>query len=194
MTEAPVSTSPPNEVEPAPDAVADASSACVQYVERKLGITLDYQPETLPILDHYIYESRSASPTLQQTSQETIDLIAMVSGCYFGELLRRMFPLQWNTEDQDPVHWSLSRKAVTIFPIAMALVALKGVEVEQDFDLFWLDQELSDVLSKRLEVHPPVSEDEYASLCTRLDVIETAFDVLANAEQWGAAEMAGPGA
>src|SRR5687767_15165113 len=38
----------------APPAIQDLADACIRYVERAVGVRLDYTLETLPLLDHYL--------------------------------------------------------------------------------------------------------------------------------------------
>ena len=38
--------------------VQELADACVRYVRAAVGVELDYQPETLPALDHYVSSRR----------------------------------------------------------------------------------------------------------------------------------------
>ena len=161
-----------------PAAVEDGAKACVEYVEKKYGIKLDFQIETLPILDHYLREARDKS-----VPDDAKSLVASVAGCYFGEVLRSRFPLTWDPADVDHASWSMSTTYVTVFPVAMARVAIDGVESERVTESLRLDPKLSASLAHRLRQLPPVSEDEFTSLSTRLEVLDIAFELLASGSQ-----------
>jgi len=100
---------PPDPVEvgllaaPAPAAVLDLAEACVRYVERAVGVKLDFTPETLPLLDHYIGGARDvlsgrARPT---EGAEPVDLVAQAAGAYLGEVIRRRHPCWWRSGDKE---------------------------------------------------------------------------------------------
>src|SRR5688572_23563251 len=41
---------------PPPEPIRELCDACIAYVTRALAVELDYTPDTLPILDHYLRE------------------------------------------------------------------------------------------------------------------------------------------
>lgn len=161
---------------PPPDRVADGAQSCILYVEKSLGVPLDYSTETLPVLDHYLREA--GSPATNQP--ETALLLATVAGCYLGEVLRARHPLQWNLDDQ-PLRWSLTSHdaRITIFPAAIAYIAIEGIVAERSVEAFALDSKLKKALAQRLALLPPVSNEEYVAPSTRIEVIDIAFDLLA---------------
>ena len=162
---------------PPPNEVADGAQTCIRYVQKNLGIALDYQTETLPVLDHYLREARSSS------TPETTELIASVAGCYLGEVLRFRHPLTWNTQHDDPLLWSLSAPSITIFPLAIARVALDGPDVERQLETFRLAPNLQKALARRLQALPPVPDEEYIAPSTRVEVVDIAFDLLTGSTQ-----------
>ncbi|MEZ4310229.1 MAG: hypothetical protein R3F14_19480 [Polyangiaceae bacterium] len=96
-----------DEAEPPPEKIGELAEACVQYVERALGVRLDYSAETLPLLDHYLAE---AQKTLVAQSEEdakaartTLPLLVQTAGAYFGEVIRRRYPSWWRAEGDDPM-------------------------------------------------------------------------------------------
>ena len=54
-------------------------------MEAAVGVRLDFEPETLPVLDHYV-ATRRAELT---DKPETMGLVARAVGAYFGEVVRR---------------------------------------------------------------------------------------------------------
>ena len=75
-------------VDNAPPEVAELVEACREYVRRAIGMELDYSPETLPLVDHYIDLVRTSldeRPELQP-------LVVRAVGAYFREVIRRQLP------------------------------------------------------------------------------------------------------
>src|SRR3970040_292485 len=65
-----------------PGAVLEHADQAVRYVERAVGIAMEYDSDTLPILDHYLR-------TVPQRRDEMVRLVAATSGAYFREVVRR---------------------------------------------------------------------------------------------------------
>jgi hypothetical protein len=145
-------------------------------VEKSLGVLLDYSTETLPVLDHYLREAGSPGANLPETTL----LLATVAGCYLGEVLRARHPLQWNLDHEEPLHWSLTSQdaSITIFPVAIARIAIEGIAAERLLEAFRLESKLKKALANRLGNLPPVSNEEYVAPSTRVEVIDIAFDLL----------------
>src|SRR4051794_39609684 len=76
----------------APEPVRELAEACVRFVERALGMKLDYEPETLSLLDHYLEESRLAV----RERPETRAVLVQTIGAYFGEVVRRRHASWWS--------------------------------------------------------------------------------------------------
>jgi hypothetical protein len=107
-------------VDAPPQAIQDLAEACVRFVDRALGIRLDYEPETLPILDHYIKQGR----TLAKERPETVPLVAQAAGAYIGEVVRRRHRGFWRAEHEgDPNTWRLLLEHVYLALRPIELVA-----------------------------------------------------------------------
>jgi hypothetical protein len=87
----------PMAVSTAPPVIAELAASCVRYVQHGVGFTLDFEPETLPVLDHYVELARKAA----SERKETTPLVAQAVGAYFGEVTRRKYGGFWRIED-DP--------------------------------------------------------------------------------------------
>jgi hypothetical protein len=109
-------------VETAPPEVRDLADACVRFVERAIGVKLDYEPETLSILDHYLREARVASP--EQPAARV--LVAHAAGAYFGEVVRRRHASWWRITGDDPTAWRIELEAVylSFSPVQLIVDAL----------------------------------------------------------------------
>jgi hypothetical protein len=116
-----LSDSPPP-LSPPPAVIAELAEGCVRHVERAVGVKLDYQPETLPILDHYLVQSRQEA----RARPEVLSLIAQTSGAYLGEVVRRRYASWWSTEGTDPTEWQIELEAVYLAfsPVRIVLEAL----------------------------------------------------------------------
>lgn len=173
---------PPKGVPEPPEAVAELASSCVRFVERKLGVRLDYTPETLPLLDHYLAEARSEV----RDRPELLPLLVNGAGAYFGEVVRRRIPSWWHMPSGEPSSWQIQAEPIYLWfePVAMAYDALLRGETEQGDEgelaiaRLEIEDEDREALEHRLAELPPVSEEEFYALSTRLEVIDIAADVI----------------
>lgn len=105
-----------------PTVIADLAASCVRYVQRSVGFTLDFTPETLPVLDHYVELARTAATE----RKETTPLVAQAIGAYLGEVTRRKYGGFWRIED-DPRSFRVELEPVYLVlrPIELATRALE---------------------------------------------------------------------
>jgi hypothetical protein len=167
---------PPGE---APAKVRELSEACVRFVERALGVKLDYQAETLSLLDHYIEEGREAA----RKKPETAALVAHAAGAYFGEVVRRRYASWWRAEGDDPGEYRIELEPVylSFSPVQMMADALlRDDEASSDAPSERLELEEEDraAVADRLAELPPVSEREFYAPSTRLEVIDIAVEAI----------------
>jgi hypothetical protein len=162
-----------------PEAVLELAEACVRYVERAVGVKLDYRPETLSVLDHYV---RSAAGLGERP--EASRLVAAAVGAYFGEVVRRQYEAWWHLPEGDPADWQLrfDRVYLALTPYVFAAAALElGGETAGDGledEGMALDPAERDDVAERLAALPPVDPDEYRLPTTRFEVIEIVVDHL----------------
>jgi hypothetical protein len=162
--------------EPPPPQVRDLAEACVRFVQRALGVELDYEPETLPLLDHYVEQARQAA----ETRPETAAVVAHAAGAYLGEVVRRRYPSWWRTIEEDPALWRIELGPVflSFSPVAMITDALvRGEEGAPDEGLEMEDADREAVAGRLAEL-PPVAEEEFFAPSTRLEVIDIAVDAI----------------
>jgi hypothetical protein len=164
-----------------PARVAELAEACVRYVERALGVRLDYEPETLPLLDHWLASARGGS------ALEVSSIVAHASGAYFGEVVRRRYASWWAILGEDPSAWQVQLEStyLSLRPVEVAALALRPVEPDEGLDevaagvelaLLELDEDDRPAVAARLAELPPVTEEEYRSMATLLEVIDIAVD------------------
>ncbi len=171
-------------VAPPPDEVRDLAETCVRFVERAVGVKLDYQAETLPLLDHYLEQGRAAAAA----RPETIPLLAHAMGAYLGEVVRRRYAAWWRIEGDDPTYWNLNFEQVylSFSPVQLVWEALTREPREGDAEgegegaaaRFELDEEDREAVAARLAELPQVSEEEYFAPSTRLEVIDIVVDAI----------------
>ncbi len=101
-----------------PAIIADLAASCVRFVKQSVGFTLDFTPETLPVLDHYVDLARKAA----HERKETAALAAQAIGAYLGEVTRRAYGGYWRVED-DPRSFRVELEPVWLVLRPIELIA-----------------------------------------------------------------------
>lgn len=175
--------------EPAPEPIADLVAACLDYVRRSLGTELDFTPETLPLLDHYLSEVREEL----EAKPELAELAAHAAGAYFGEVLRRQMQGFWRMPSASLHDFQLCSTVafVSLNPFGVAYDALYGgTEHGGPRSNLRLAPEDHGYIHARLATVPEVPEDQFYLLTTRMEVIEITVEALrAKLEQEGYSDM-----
>ncbi len=156
---------------PPPGEVFELAERAVEYVRKALGQVLDYTPDTLPLLDHYLRG-------IPADRGEIARLVAATAGAYFGEVARKAIGGRWE-QGAGGGDWQLVLGAgVTLSPSAIAVEAIARAPVEgvdASFDVPDGDREaVEDALRDR-----EVPEDEYYSLSGRLETLVSVAELLA---------------
>ncbi len=154
----------------------DFARSCVRFVEKAVGVTLDFTPETLPVLDHYLRQARD----LSAQRPESLPLVTAAAGVYLGEVIRQRHACHWNQDDDDPMGWFLDfdDDVMTVYPVAMAHIAIVGEDADADLDVMQIKEEERDLVAARLSELPAVSAEEYLAPSTRVEVIEMVIDLI----------------
>jgi hypothetical protein len=168
-----------------PAEVAELSDACVRFVATRYGITLDYRPDTLSLVDQWVRDAReeirgAADPSASQAMpEELVELVQSAAGAYLGEVIRRDRGAKWATPG-DRAEWRLCMSTVycAFNPIGMAREALLLEPAEGWHAHFELDPGESDGIEARLAALPAVEEEEYYAPSTRYDVVSIVFEAL----------------
>lgn len=154
-----------------PRKVEEYAEQAVDYVRRSLGMTLEFDSETLPVLDHYVRQ-------VPQDQDATRTLVAATAGAYYGEVVRRRLGGRWETEGE-PEAWRLVLPGGLSFaPAGFVAAAMIHDEVPDYDTTFQSPDMLRPILQDALDCMAPVSEAEYYSLCGRLDTLEHLQDYL----------------
>jgi len=164
----------------APSPVADLAAACVRFVAARYGTKLDFEPETLSLVDQWLRDARAELRRAPEAARpEAAELVQAASGAYLGEVIRRRFGAQWMVEG---AHESWRLCMSTVFcaynPLGMTREALLLEPAEGWHAHFELDPGESDAIDARLRALPEVGEDEYYAPSTRFDVVEIVVEAL----------------
>jgi hypothetical protein len=165
---------PPSEHD-TPPVVLDLADSCVRFVKRALRIELDYTPDTLPILDHYLREAQGVE------RDEVINLLAPAAGAYFGEVVRRhLGPSRWHwvSDDFGECRVEFDRCFLSFNPIGSALEAVLGSEVEGYGSHLALLPEDEGLVRAALARTGEVAEDDFYRLAVRFEVLEQVVALL----------------
>ena len=175
--------------DPAPEPIPELVRACLDYVRRSLGTELDFTPETLPLLDHYLSEVREELSDKPQLAE----LTAHAAGAYFGEVLRRQMRGFWRAPSASLHDYQICSSVafVSINPFGAAYDALYGgTEHGGPRSNLRLAPEDHGYVAARLATVPELPEEQFYLLSTRLEVVEITVEALrARLEEEGYAEM-----
>lgn len=171
------------EVDAAPSEVADLAEACVRFVERALGVRLDYEAETLPLLDHWIAGARDAvgeQVGTEKPAGATIEVVGQTAGAYLGEVIRRRHPCWWRTEGAT-TSWRLEFAhawlVVRPFDLVEAALAL-GLGKEPEVGAYEVDDDDREAVRRRLAELPEAPIEELVAPSTRLEVLDIVLDAI----------------
>jgi hypothetical protein len=158
-----------------PPGVAELAAACVRFVASRYQATLDFTPDTLSLLDHWLREARVET----NVGRDVIELVQSAAGAYLGEVIRREFGGQWFAEGELS-GWRLYLSTVycAFNPIGMAREAVLLEPAEGWHAHFELDPGERESVDARLAALPPTPDEEYYAPSTRFDVLSIVVDAL----------------
>jgi hypothetical protein len=159
-----------------PSLIEELSEACRQYVLSTVGVELDYTPETLPVLDQYLSVARAG----MAERPELAPLVTRAAGAYFGRMIADLLDGFWLHADADVDRWRVCASPVflAVNPAGIVAEALAGDSDATPNGKLLLAREDEALVARRLEAAPPLPEDEYFLLSTRLEALELALEAL----------------
>ena len=163
--------------EGAPPEVGELAAVATEYVQRALGVPVDYEWETLPVVDHYLTLVRQDLPE----RPELLELVTRAVGSYFGEVVCRRWGGFWVAPTGDVHGWRVCLRSVLLAfnPVGIVYdVLFQGEEHEGPSAAFLLAPDEREVVEERLQVLPEVKTGEYYMLATRLEVMEIIVEAL----------------
>lgn len=166
---------------PPPDAIAELADACIRFVERAVGVKLDFTPETLPLLDHYLAGARDVLRGRTKGAPiESMELVGQAAGAYFGEVIRRRYASWWRlgASSGDEHQLEFHRLHLVIHPVVLVndALTLDTQRPASDLSGFDLDPEDVEPAALRLAELPPVDHEEFVRPSTRLEVLDIVVD------------------
>jgi hypothetical protein len=155
-----------------PEPVAEFATQAVEYVRRAVGVGLEYDSDTLPVLDHYLRSTPAARPASRA-------LVVSTCGAYFGEVVRRRLGGVWDLSVGDPSGWRLVLPSGLSFaPAGLVAGAIELGDAADLDDSFDVPPKLRPHLEQILERMGQVTVETYYSLCGRFDTLEHVQAVL----------------
>lgn len=155
-----------------PPGVAEFVRRALEAVQASVGVALEFDSDTLPLLDHYIRELPGNQPA-------TAALIAAMTGAYFGETVRLCHGGIWKSETEDPAQWRIVLPGGLSFsPVRMALAAINNDETGEGNPDFQAPPLLMSELENTLSRMGSVTTREYYTLSCRFDTLEHLQEVM----------------
>ncbi len=154
-----------------PERVREYADQAVAYVRRALGVTLEYDSDTLPLLDHYLR-------TVPDTQSATVELVVATSGAYFGEVVRRRLGGRWETTGEDNEWRVVLPTGLNFSPAGFVASAIAQADLEDLDTSLDAPPRMRPYVQQTLQRMGEVSIEDYYSLCGRLDTLEHVHEVL----------------
>ena len=148
--------------------MAELALACTRFVATRYGVTLDFTPDTLSLVDQWVRDARKELAE----RPEVEPLVQTTAGAYLGEVIRRQFGGRWFVEGEESGwHLYLSTVYCAFNPVGLIREALLLDTAEGWHAHFELDPGEREGIEARLAALPEVDEDEYYAPTTRYDVV-----------------------
>lgn len=154
-----------------PARVLEYADQAVEYVRRALGVKLEYDSDTLPLLDHYLR-------TVPEDQLATLQLVILTSGAYFGEVVRRRLGGRWETHGEEAQWRVVLPTGLNFSPLGFVASAIRRAEADDIDAAIDAPLRMRPYLQQALQRMGDVSEEDYYSLCGRLDTLEHLHEVL----------------
>jgi hypothetical protein len=101
-------------------------------------------------------------------------LVAAMTGVYFGEVVRRLFPSRWVApEGANPLDWRLEFEYcfLTFFPVAIAWEVILRRDSPTCMAAYLLDESTRESIAERLDRLPGATIDDYYTFAQRLETL-----------------------
>jgi len=161
--------------EEVPAVIEQLSEGCVRFVQQALNLPLDFTPETLPILDHYVRERG------RDGREEISALLSPPTGAYFGEVVRRTLGyVRWHCpgDEYDRFRIEFEPFFLSFNPIGVATEIIRQGQATGPGAHFDVLDEARDVLKETLSKHARVPTEDYYTFTMRYEVLEQVAEVL----------------
>ncbi len=157
--------------QPVPARVREYADQAVEYVRRALGVALEYDSDTLPLLDHYLRTVGDSAPA-------TLKLVIATAGGYFGEVVRRRLGGRWEVTGDEAEWRVVLPTGLNFSPLGFVAAALAQADVDEFDSEFDAPARMRPYVQQTLARMGEVPLEDYYSLCGRLDTLEHVHEVL----------------
>ncbi len=157
--------------DPVPPRVREYAEQAVAYVRRALGVALEYDSDTLPLLDHYLR-------TVPADQADTLKLVVATAGAYFGEVVRRRLGGRWEAGDDEKDWRVVLPTGLNFSPTGFVASAIAQADLEDLDSEIDAPPRMKPYVQQTLARMGEVSVEDYYSLCGRLDTLEHVHEVL----------------
>jgi hypothetical protein len=154
-----------------PPRVREYADQAVSYVRRALGIQLEYDSNTLPVLDHYLR-------TVPEDQPAALQLVVATSGAYFGEVVRQRLGGRWELADQETEWRIVLPTGLNFSPVGFVAAAIARADLADLDSGIAAPPRMLPYVQRTLARMGEVTIDDYYSLCGRLDTLEHVHEVL----------------
>lgn len=155
-----------------PERVREYADQAVEYVRRALGVMLEYDSDTLPLLDHYL-----RSVGTEEAS--ALELVIATSGAYFGEVVRRRLGGRWEVSGDGGQEWRVVLPTGLNFsPTGFVASAIAQADLDDLDTSIDAPPRMRPYVQQTLQRMGEVSIEDYYSLCGRLDTLEHVHETL----------------
>src|SRR4051812_4767609 len=144
-----------------PKQVSEYADQAVAYVRNALGVALEYDSDTLPLLDHYLRSVPNEQPA-------TVQLVISTSGAYFGEVVRRRLGGRWEAGEEGDWRVVLPT-GLNFSPIGIVATAIAQADLDDVDSVIDAPPRMLPYVQEALQRMGEVSVEDYYSLCGRLD-------------------------
>jgi hypothetical protein len=157
--------------DPIPARVREYADQAVAYVRRALGVALEYDSDTLPLLDHYLR-------TVPVDQVATVQLVIATSGAYFGEVVRRRLGGRWDVSGEESDWRVVLPTGLNFSPAGFVASAIAQADIDDIDSEIDAPARMRPYVQQTLARMGEVSVEDYYSLCGRLDTLEHVHEVL----------------
>jgi hypothetical protein len=154
-----------------PPRVREYADQAVSYVQRALGIKLEYDSDTLPVLDHYLR-------TVPDDQPAALKLVVATSGAYFGEVVRQRLGGRWELGSQEAEWRVVLPTGIHFSPVGFVAAAIARADLDDLDSEIGAPPRMLPYVQQTLARMGEVTVEDYYSLCGRLDTLEHVHEVL----------------
>ena len=163
----------------------ELAESCVRFVREAVGFELDYTPDTLPVLDHYVRSGVAAAAEAGRAQEQLVALLAPAAGAYFGEVVRRRLAgARWYSGGDVYQDYRIEFEPFFLCfnPIGIAMEVAAQADVGDWNAHFQLLDEARPLVERALQASGAVRTPDYYTFSVRFEVLQQVADLLGSLE------------